>query len=731
MNRIAVSAISADTVAVPSTSSLPYRQSALPIEQRIADLIGRMTPEEKFDQLHQCSAGDTNPNNLASRADELRPTYGSFILGGAQSILETRNALQRRAVNETRLGIPALFGADVIHGFRVITPIPLAQACCWDPALVQRGCAMTAEVTRAQGIDWTFAPMVDHCVDARWGRIAETFGESPHAAGVYAAASVHGFQGEDLRRSGSIAACLKHYVGYGASEGGRDYSYTEVSPQTLWEMHLPSFEAGVKAGARSLMSAFNDLSGVPTSANHYTLTEILRRRWDFSGLVVSDWNAALQLIHQGFAANEAEGAEKMINAGVDLDMADGLYRKHLATLLAAGRVSLARVDEAVGRVLRLKFELGLFEHPLTEISALAGAVPTVPQLDFAEEFAARSIVLLKNKGALPLAAGVKRVALIGPLARNGGALLGSWAQQGRADETPSIHDELLARLPVGVTLTTVAGCSVDGKSPDDFASALSAANAAELVILCLGEEVGMSGENASRSTLRLAGRQEELALAVAASGKPVVLVLISGRPIELQAVEGKMAAVVAAWQGGSRAGAAIADILLGRRNPSGRLSVTWPRATGQIPIHHNMRARARLGQEGCYQDIPTTPLYEFGHGLSYTQFVYSPIRLDRSTVAPGGTLTAEVTVTNTGARDGLETVFWFIRDPAASITRPLRDLKHFEQGSIAAGASHDFRFVIEPQRDLAFPDREGRMILEAGEIQLYTGSQMERFNVTL
>jgi beta-glucosidase len=270
--------------ATPAVSSSvpPYRQAGLPIEQRIADLLGRMTPEEKFDQLTQAGAGDANPNNLASHADDLRPTYGSFILGGPVAILETRNALQQRAVTGTRLGIPALFGADVIHGYRVITPIPLAQACSWDPALVERGCAMTAAVTRAQGIDWTFAPMLDHCVDPRWGRIAETFGESPYAAGVFGAASVRGFQGARLDRPDTIAACLKHYVGYGASEGGRDYTYTEISPQTLWDMHLPSFEAGVKAGARAVMSAFNDLNGVPTSANRSTLTEILRNRWGFT-----------------------------------------------------------------------------------------------------------------------------------------------------------------------------------------------------------------------------------------------------------------------------------------------------------------------------------------------------------------------------------------------------------------------------------------------------------------
>jgi beta-glucosidase len=414
---------------------------------------------------------------------------------------------------------------------------------------------------------------------------------------------------------------------------------------------------------------------------------------------------------------------------VDIDMTDGLYRKHVAALVAAGRLPLARVDEAVRRVLRFKLELGLFEHPFAEASELTAAAPNPAQLALAEELAARSIVLLKNNGVLPLAATVKRLALVGPLARPRGALLGSWAQQGQAAETPSIEDALTQRLPAGVVLRTAPGCTVDGQGPDDLAAAVDAARESDLVILCLGEEARMSGENASRSTLRLAGRQEELALAVAATGKPVVLVLVAGRPIELQAFEEKMSAVVAAWQGGSRASAALGDILLGRRHPSGRLAVTWPRTTGQIPIYHNMRPRARLGQQGAYQDIPTTPLYEFGHGLGYTTFAYSPLRLDRTEVADGARLAAEVTVTNTGAREGVETVFWFIRDPVASITRPLRELKFFEQASLAPGASRVFRFEIDPMRDLSFPDADGRRILEPGEIVLTAGGQSAGFRV--
>lgn len=703
-----------------------FRDVARPLSARVEDLLGRMTLEEKVDQLHQCGIGDANPNNIAERPDEFRPTYGSFILNGIQADLATRNALQRMCVEQSRLGIPAIFGCDVIHGYRAITPIPLAQACTWDPELIRRACAETSAMARAQGVDWTFAPMVDHCVDPRWGRVAETFGESPFAASRFAEASVRGYQEAPT----PIAACLKHYVGYGASEGGRDYSATEISPQALWERHLPPFEAGVRAGAKSVMSAFNDLNGVPTSANHHTLTEILRERWKFGGVVVSDWNAVLQLLHQGYAATEADATALALTAGVDLNMADGFYRRHLAELVRRGRVPLAAVDDAVRRVLRVKFELGLFEQPFVEANSLTGAAPNAAQLALCEEVAVRSLVLLKNeRDLLPLPATARRIALIGPLALDPGALLGSWAQQGRGDETPSIAAELRARLPAGTELIVEPGCAIEGDAGADFAAALAAARRADFVVLCLGEQWSMSGENASRSSIALPGGQERLALEVAAIGQPTAVVLVTGRPVELHRIEPQVGAILAAWQAGSRAGAAIARVLLGEANPSGRLAITWPRTTGQIPLYHNMRPRARRDPEGFYQDVPTTPHYPFGHGLSYTKFAYGELTLSQATVRPGETVTATVTVTNAGPRAGIENVLWFIRDPAASITRPLRELKHFASVELRPGESHGLRWEIVPERDLAFPDAQGERRLEAGEIQLFVGDRVVTFTV--
>jgi beta-glucosidase len=733
--RQADAAAGAEPSTAPATTHA-YRQADLPVDQRVADLLSRMTLVEKIDQLHQGNVGDTNPNNLAARADDYRPTYGSYIIGGP-SVFEIRNAVQRRAVNESRLGIPVIFGADVIHGWRVITPIPLAQACSWNPELVERAAALAAEEAKAQGVDWTFAPMVDHCVDPRWGRIMETWGEAPHASGVFTAAAVRGYQGKSLSEPRSIAACLKHYVGYGASEGGRDYSPTDISAQTLWEKHLPSFEAGIKAGARTVMSAFNDLNGIPTSANRYTLTEILRERWAFNGLVVSDWNSVLQLMHQGFATDGADAAEKALNAGVDLNMADGLYVKHLPALVAAKRVSITAIDQAVSRVLRVKFELGLFERPFATRTAFTDAPPAREQLSVAETIAAESIVLLKNDGLLPLSLSPSstgspaRIALIGPLATDRAALLGSWAQQGRADETPSISDALRERLPSTAQVRVDAGCTIEGLEPPQFGSAIANARSADVVLLCLGEAQGMSGENASRSTIRLAGRQEELAQAIATTGTPIVLVLISGRPLELQRLEPSMRAIVAAWQGGTCAAAALVDVLLGKTNPSGRLAITWPRTTGHIPLSHTLRPRSRLGDEGAYRDIATTPQYEFGHGLSYSSFEYSVLSLSADTISSHQTVTARLTVTNTSARDGAETLLWFIRDPVASITRPLKELKHFEKALIPAGASHVFQYEIEPRRDLSFPDSDGKSVLESGEILLFAAGQTARFRLNV
>lgn len=702
---------------------------AQPVDARVDDLLARMTLEEKVDQLHQGAVGDAGPNNFRARPDVFRPTYGSFILNGPEDRV-LRDELQRMCLEESRLGIPAIFGADVIHGYRTIFPIPLAQACTWTPELVRRAGRAAAREARVAGIDWTFAPMLDWCVDPRWGRIAETFGESPRAAAVFGAAAVRGYQGERLDEAGSIAACLKHFIGYGASEGGRDYAFTDVSEQRLWEMHLPAFVAGIEAGARTVMSAFNDLCGIPASANRHTLTGILRERLGFGGFVVSDWNAVWQCEQQGFSADGAEAAAAAITAGVDMNMADGLFRAHLPELVRAGRVSTGVLDGAVRRILRVKFELGLFEHPFAGRDTVLPAAAMDEHASLTEEMAAQSMVLLANhRSVLPLGPDVRDVAVIGPLADDRAALLGAWAGQGRPDEVVTIHEGLRRRAGRALAVRTAPGCPIEGGTREGFARALELARAAQLVVLCLGESAQMSGENAARSSLRLPGHQAALAMEIARTGRPVVLVLVSGRPLELGPLAREMAAILAAWQPGTRGGFAVADLLLGRREPSGRLAVTWPHTTGQVPLYHNMRPRARPGREGAHQDVEDGPLYPFGHGLGFTDFEYGPIRLGSGVVRVDATLVAEVDVANTGTRDGTETVFWFVRDPAASITRPLRELRLFEKALIPAGASRTFRFEIIPARDLTFPDASGRPVLEAGTIILMAGPQTVQFLV--
>ena len=499
----------------------------------------------------------------------------------------------------------------------------------------------------------------------------------------------------------------------------------------LWENILPPFEAGVKAGAASIMSSFNDLNGVPMTANHYMLTEVLRNRWGFKGVVVTDWGAIQQLVNQGYAANGIEGLKHSINAGVDMDMVTYLSSKHLAKLVETGDVSPNRVDEAVRRILHMKFALGLFEHPYCKEGDALSETRQAEGNQIAEALAEQSLVLLKNEGdILPLSKPAKQIALIGPLASSKEEVLGSWRCANNGKNTISIEQGLRELLSSGASLRTERGCGINDENRNGFAAAVALAEQSDLVILCLGESAWMSGENASRSSLRIPGVQEDLALALAATGKPVVLLVSSGRPLELARLEPKMKAILSIWQPGTKTGSAVARVLFGETNPSGRLAVTWPRSTGQIPIYHNMHLRARGNtSQGAYQDIPTTPQYEFGYGLSYTTFQYSPITLKSKTVRMNDELTAEVTVTNTGSRAGNETVFWFINIPVASITQPLKELKQFEKASIAPGASRTFRFVINPMRDLSFRNGQGEAVLESGTINLMTGGQTTSFRI--
>ena len=697
--------------------SIPlYKDAKAPIEKRIDDLISRMTLEEKILQLNQYTLGrNNNVNNVGEEVKKVPSEIGSLIYFDINP--ELRNNMQKKAMEESRLGIPIIFGYDAIHGFRTIYPISLGQACSWNPGLVEQACAVSAQEARMSGVDWTFSPMIDVARDPRWGRVAEGYGEDPYTNGVFAAASVRGYQGDDMSAENRMAACLKHYVGYGASEAGRDYVYTEISAQTLWDTYLLPYEMGVKAGAATLMSSFNDISGVPGSANPYIMTEILKKRWKHDGFIVSDWGAVEQLKNQGLAATKKDAARYAFNAGLEMDMMSHAYDRHLKELVEEGKVTMAQVDESVRRVLRVKFRLGLFERPYTPVTNEKDRFFRPQSMAVAAQLAAESMVLLKNNNQILPLTNKKKIAVVGPMAKNGWDLLGSWCGHGKDTDVEMLYDGLTAEFGGDAELRYAMGCKPQGNDRSGFAGALDVARWSDVVIVCLGEMLTWSGENASRSTIALPQIQEELVKELKEAGKPIILVLSNGRPLELNRMEPLCDAILEIWQPGINGARSMAGILSGRINPSGKLAMTFPYSTGQIPIYYNRRKSGR-GHQGFYKDITSDPLYPFGHGLSYTEFKYGTVTPSATKVKRGDKLSAEVTVTNTGSRDGAETVHWFISDPYCSITRPVKELKHFEKQLIKAGETKTFRFDIDLERDFGFVNEDGKRFLEAGEYHI-------------
>jgi len=702
-----------------------YKNPLAPEALRVEDLLSRMDLREKVMQLNQYTLGtNDNVNNIGDAVKKLAPELGSVIYFNEDPAL--RNAMQKKAMEESRLGIPLLFGYDVIHGFKTIYQISLGQACSWNPALVEQMCSLAAREARRSGVDWTFSPMIDVARDPRWGRVSEGYGEDPFANGIFGAASVHGYQGAGLTSLDAVASCLKHYVGYGASEAGRDYVYTEISRPTLWNTYLLPYRMSVEAGTHTLMSSFNDISGVPGSANRYTLTEVLRDMWGFDGLVVSDWNAVAQLIYQGYSADLREASAAALSAGVDMDMMSKGYDKHLEELVDSGEIPMEVVDEAVRRVLRVKFRLGLFENPYTPESAPSERFLLPDALETASELAAQSMVLLKNNGILPLQK-VGKIAVVGPLADNGIDLLGNWKAHGNEADADRLLAGITREFAGKAEVRHAVGCDVDGKG--DFSEAVALARWSDVVILCLGERYSWSGENTSRTSIALPEGQEALLAALKETGKPVVVTLTNGRPLELCRVEPLCDAILETWQPGVNGAGAAAGILSGRINPSGKLAITFPYVTGQIPIYYNRHKSGRRGTQGLYKDTTSDPLYPFGYGLSYTTFSYGDIRVvgNASLKEP---FAVEVPVTNTGARDGMESVLWFVSDPFCSVvTRPEKELKCFEKRLIKAGETEVFRFEIDPLEDLGYMDGDGQQFVESGEFHILVGDKDLKLNL--
>jgi beta-glucosidase len=712
-------------IAAAVVSSSAWAQAD--VERRVEDLLSRMTLEEKIGQM-----------NLLSHGSPLR--WEDIAEGKAGALLNFNNAADvaraQALARQSRLKIPPLFGLDVVHGFRTQFPMPIGEAAAFSPRISRLASEVAAREASYLGINWTFAPMADLSRDSRWGRIIEGFGEDPYLGSALTAARVEGF------RAGGLAAATKHFAGYGAPQGGRDYDTTFIPPAELHDVYLPPFKAAVDAGSSSLMVAFNALNGMPATASSWLLTDVLRRQWGFDGFVTSDWAGIEELVGHGVARDGAEAARKAVLAGVDMDMMGQLYIRHLPEEVRAGRVPERAIDEAARRILRAKFRLGLFDKPDADPSHTDAVFPQAESRAAAREVAAESIVLLRNLGkALPIADSVKSIAVIGPLADAARDQLGSHAARGHASDGPSLLAAIRERAArAGIAVNHAEGCRLNEPAADNnftpnwerfcrttegVPAAIEAARNSDLVIAVFGEPQELSGEAASRADLRLAGRQEEVLRALAETGKPLVLVLVAGRPQVLGDLADRMSSILMAWYPGTEGGRATADILFGDVNPSGKLPLSWPRATGQLPLYYNAlpSGRPHLASNRFtmnYLDQPLTPLYPFGWGLSYTGFAYSDVSLPAGPVAAGETVDVTVDVSNRGVRSGQEVVQVYVRDLLASRSRPLRELKAFDKIMLQPGETRRVTLKIPVER-LGFHREDGSYIVEAGDFEIFVG----------
>ncbi|MBR1872078.1 MAG: glycoside hydrolase family 3 C-terminal domain-containing protein [Bacteroidales bacterium] len=692
----------------------------------VEDLLSRMTLEEKIGQtvLYTSDWSVTGPSIRDGYIDDIRAGRCGNIFN-AYTAAYTRK-LQEVAVNETRLGIPILFGYDVIHGFRTIFPINLGLSASWDIEAIEESARIAGREAAAAGLHWTYSPMCDICVEPRWGRISEGAGEDPYLGSLIAAAMTRGYQGDDLGDENTILACVKHYAAYGAPQAGRDYNTVDMSDRWLREFYLPPYKAAVDAGALSVMASFNELDGVPATANKYLMTDILRGEWGFDGFVVTDYTGITEMICHGNVTDAKDAARAAINAGIDMDMQSAAFSDNLAALIHEGKVSEKTLDEAVRRILTVKAKLGLFEDPYRYCSEERERELTMTpeNLAFARRIASESMVLLQNDGVLPLRKGQK-IAVIGALAESADDLLGSWRGAGEADKVETIVDAM--RDYNGASNIIYArGCDEISDDKSGFQAALSAVSRAEKVVMVIGEDCQWTGEAASRSSINIPGVQSELLERIAATGKPVAVVLLNGRPLDLSAESQMAGAILEAWYPGTMGGQAVTDVLFGEFNPCGKLSVTFPRALGQVPIYHYAKNTGRpyvhpdAKYESRYLDVVNEPLFAFGHGLAYTSFEYSDIELGGSGFSGNGSLSASVTVTNTGEREGTEVVQMYIRDLVGSVTRPVKQLKGFQRVTLAPGQSERVSFTIDAST-LSFYRQDMTFGPEAGDFKLFIG----------
>lgn len=717
------------------------------IDERARALLSEMTLAEKIGQMWLLNGISGKPTGDADKLVADSQLYDLILSGQVGSIMNeinipTKNAMQRLAVEKSRLGVPLLFGRDVIHGYRTIFPIPLGQASSWNPELVEAAAAVAAREARSQGVHWTFAPMVDIARDPRWGRIAESLGEDPHLASCLSAAMVRGLQGSDLAASDRVAACAKHFVGYGAAEGGRDYNTTVISPALLHNIYLPPFRAAVDQKVATVMAAFNEINGVPCSANPHLLRDILREQWDYRGFVVSDWTSIEEMIQHGFVSDQKAGALAAASAGLNMEMVSSAYHDYLSQLVTEGTVGESVIDELVLEILRVKFRLGLFKHPCIDTSRPSPLLAK-SHLQLARQLARQSVVMLKNEGGvLPLdRTRLSELAIIGPLADAKRDQLGTWIPDGKEADSRTLLEAFRESAGEAVHVIHVPAMRSDMKlAEDDLDDAVAAAMRADVVLLLVGEPASISGEARSRAILDLPGEQNRLVEAVAAVGKPVIMIVMAGRPLTIGHQIDQVDAVLYSFHAGTMAGPAIADLVWGAESPSGKLPVTFPKTVGQVPLYYNHKNTGRppreydfakdrrvdgeidtnLGYNSNYIDVEPYPLFPFGYGLSYTSFEYGQIELSAKKLHAGQTLAVRVPVTNVGKVAATEVVQLYVRDLVGSLTRPVRELKGFRRVSLEPGETSVVEFALDAD-ELAFFNNEAQRVLESGEFEIYVG----------
>jgi len=709
-------------------------------ESKADSIIRLMTLEEKIGQLSLFTS------DWSSTGPTMRKDYIDLIRQGkAGSIFNAYTvdyvmSLQKIAVEETRLHIPLLFGYDVIHGHRTIFPIPLGQSASWDLEAIEKSERIAATEATAEGLNWTFAPMVDLARDPRWGRVMEGAGEDTWLGSQIAAARVKGFQGSDLLNNNSLLACVKHFAAYGAPQGGREYHTVDMSERSLYEWYLPVYKAAVDAGVASVMTSFNEIAGVPSTSNKWLLTNLLRNDWKFNGFIVTDYSSINELVQHGVAADLSEAGSLSINAGVDMDMQGSVFMNHLADLVKSQKVSEETINSAVKRILVAKYKLGLFDDPYKYCNKKREEEEIMRHeyLDFARDFAAKSCVLLKNSNnTLPINSGSKTIAVIGPLADSKSDMLGFWSAAGKAENCVTLLEGVKNKVKGSVNLLSAKGCNVNDNNTSEIKQAVSVARKADFVILALGESRDMSGEAASRTDISLPGVQLELARAIIATGKPVAVVLFNGRPLSIPELDSIAPAILESWIGGTEAGNGIADVLFGDINPSGKLTMTFPRNVGQIPIFYNSKNTGRpINPEkpfekykSNYLDAPNSPLYPFGYGLSYTTFSYSDIKINKIEFQKDDQITVSIEILNTGNRDGEEIVQLYIRDLVGNVTRPVKELKGFKKILVKKGETVTVTFNISTS-ELSYYHQDMSYTLDPGDFELFVGPNSSEGLVT-